>query len=130
MQGSPLLEFVKTRFRSMYRNVHGGCVQHRYTPMAILSSLHLQGLCRPGARAKHALASACRLLFGVEGKPLADHIEADIFHTPSRQVLRAARLRLDIIPVIYQQKHFIRFVTILLVGGFCAAIVAQLLREH
>ena len=112
VQGSPPLEFVKTRLRSMYRNVHGGCVNHRYTPMAILSYLHLQGLCRPGARANHALASACRLLFGVEGKPLADQIEADIIHTPSRQVLRAARLRLDIVSVIYQQKHFLRFDTI------------------
>ena len=90
VQGSPPLEFVNTRWRSMYRNVHGGCVNHRYTPMAILSYLHLQGLCRPGAMAKHALASACRLLFGTAGKPLADQIEADTIHTPSRQVLRAA----------------------------------------
>ena len=112
VQGSPPLDFVQTRSRSMYRNVHGGCVNHRYTPMAILSYLHLQGPCRPGARANHALASACRLLFGVEGKPLADQIEADIIHTPSRQVLRAARLRLDIMSVIYQQKHFLRFDTI------------------
>ena len=105
-------------------------MKHRYTPIAFLSLLDLQGLCRPGARAKHALASACRLLFGVEGKPLADQIEADIIHTPSRQVLRAARLWLDIMSVIYQQKHFLRFVMDFLFGRLLAAIGTQLLRDH
>ena len=70
-QGQSHIGFVRTRLRHMYYR-SGGTVTHRYTPMAILSYLHLQGLCRPGATAKDALSSCCRLIFGQDGKPLSD----------------------------------------------------------
>ena len=44
---------------------------------------------------------------------MSAEIEADEIHTPSRQVLRAARLRLDIVSVIYRQKHFLKFETVI-----------------
>ena len=52
------------------------------------------------------------MIYGQDGKALSDEIEAGAVHTPSRQRLRAARLRLDIVSVIYQQKHFLKFETI------------------
>ena len=70
-QGQSHIGFLRTRLRHMYYR-SGGTVTHRYTPMAILSYLHLQGLCRPGATAKDALSSCCRLIFGQDGKPLSD----------------------------------------------------------
>ena len=79
-------------------------MKYRYTPMAILPFLHIQGLCRPGARAKHALASACRLLFGNEGKPLSDHIEADLIHS-GRKILSSSGVS-DRLHYVHYPVHF------------------------
>ena len=100
--------FVQKRLAGFYNEQAQGSVTHRYNAEGILAYLDLSGNLKPGVPVSRALACCCRLLFGAQANALAQNIETGVVHSPSRQILRAARLRLDYISILYQQKLFLR----------------------
>lgn len=100
---------VAKQLKGLYVEQQGTCaVTHRYTVSGILSCLQLASNLKPTASVKDALAACAPILMGAEGDSVAGDLRGDKYHLPSVKMLRAARLRLDYMHMIFEQKLFLR----------------------
>jgi hypothetical protein len=86
----------------------GGAVLHTFKPRAILNALIFNTHLKPNTNMKDALADGVRLMLGSGGSALAQKIQAGEYTLPSVGVLRAARQRLDICRIVFQQQAWLQ----------------------
>ena len=84
-----------------------GTVRHTYTTAALLECLKLSRDLRPGASLHDVLASSARLLLGKSGEQVVETIRSKEYALPSVDVLREAKIRLDVFRILFQQKLFL-----------------------
>ena len=96
------------RLKSLSKLLPSGTVSHIYTPEALLKCLHIDRLLKPSATISQVIeASSALLLDPVEHEAVAKDIRDNKIPLPSIGVLRAARVRLDICSVIFEQRLFL-----------------------
>ena len=86
-----------------------GFVGHRYQPAALLACLRLAASMKPQARLNDVVADAAEILFGSVTKPLQIELRSGQHQMPSEDVLRVARVRLDIMTILFERKLWLRF---------------------
>ena len=100
---------ARNRLSSLSCEIVRGSIDHRYTPAAILNSLELARHVRPGSSLPNVLAaSACFFLDANVAKPISEELQNNKIHVPSIDVMRNARLRLDLLSVLFAQRFFLR----------------------
>ena len=85
-----------------------GVVTHRFSASAMLDSLELSRNMRPGASLSAVLSASATLLLGEPGRDVASDIQRGVYALPSISVLRAARVRLDIMSILFSQFNWLR----------------------
>ena len=97
------------RLKGLFTPLPHGRVTHRYKPSGILHCLNLARHLKPSARLADVLSSAGSLLLDeTDSRQLTDDLRDRTFHLPSIDLLRSARIRLDVLAVIFEQRHFLR----------------------
>ena len=80
-----------------------GAVDVRWTPRGILLSLQLASNLKPGSSFVDVLSCCAHIFFGEDGEFLVRHLEAGTLKVPSLQLLRSARVRLDIMNILFER---------------------------
>ena len=88
-------------------STHGGTVLHQWTARGILLCLSFCNALRPGAKIEEALADAARLFFGEEGSWLASVLENKTLPMPGLNLVRQARIRLDLCSMMFERLLFV-----------------------
>ena len=86
----------------------GGAISHRFTAEGVIACLCLAGSMKASAQIQDVLAYAAALFFG-RNDPVAARLRNHEYILPSLNLLRMARVRLDMMNMIFQQRLFIRF---------------------
>ena len=103
------LATVRERLGSLYSEQRGP-VTHRYTGEGMLAYASLNSVSSNSASAVDALAASAIILFGgAPGIDLAADIKTKKFCFPSANVLHSARVRLDLMDILFQRLMFLRF---------------------
>jgi hypothetical protein len=100
-------DVVGDRLRGLHRS-SAGAIEHRYSLAGILSCLQFAFNLKPSASIANSLANAADLFFG-HGESVAVDLRAGQVPLPSLDLLRVARVRLDILSVLHERqlgKHF------------------------
>jgi len=105
-------EAVADRLKSLYKTVKGA-VPHKYTTVGLLAFLELCSNLKPGADVANVLASSATIFFGAPGQSLSNRLRAREFALPTAATLRTARLGMDLVSLRFQQRHFLRYATLI-----------------
>ena len=108
---SPMIAGVAAaehHMRDSYK-VQRGSVAHRYAPSAMLSYLELAANLRPTAKIGDALAASAEIFFGAPAVGFKKKLRDGVVPLPSLNTMKIARLKLDLLSMIWQQKLFVRF---------------------
>jgi len=87
----------------------GGACLHRYVPSSMLAFMDLAEKLKPSATMNDTLSTCAMLFFGDGGTTLASKLSAGAIPLPTASTLKMARLKLDMLSMIFQQKLFLRF---------------------
>ena len=93
----------------------GGAVAVRWTVFGLLTCIGLAYCLKPNASLAVVLAWSASLFFGPGGAELADDIRSGRIALPSRELLRQARIRLDVLAILFErslhrQFKFMRYI--------------------
>ena len=87
----------------------GGTVENRYSPHTLIRSLELKRHMRAGAKVDDVLIASAALLLGdAAGHDVERQIGQGGCALPSVALLRVARIRLDILGILFHQKQWLR----------------------
>ena len=89
--------------------MQGGTVKHIFTPEGILSCLKFAGNLKPSANISDALADAAEVLSGADDPVVHDILARDSHEVPSLNLLRMARVRLDIMSILFERRLFMKY---------------------
>ena len=99
-----------SHLRSLATMRDKGSCPHVYSPEVVLSCLNLYSNMKPAASINNVLGHAATLFFGrLEAAPLVSELASGDIKLPSPKLLQEARLRLDILSMLYERKQFLRF---------------------
>ena len=85
-----------------------GAVKAAFTPEAILRCLDASQHLRPAAKLKDVVSASATILLGAAAEDLSRSIREGAYPLPSLSMMRSARQRLDLLGILWQQKHFLR----------------------
>jgi hypothetical protein len=103
------LSEVGSNLDGMSKTHAQGNVDHRFEPDALLRCLQLSHCIRPGFSLRDALAASAPILHGAQGNALAAALESGEHPIPSISLMRAARLRLDFLSIMFERRLFMNF---------------------
>ena len=89
-------------------NCAGGTVTHVFTPKCLLQCLELSRHLKPNALMTDVLATSTAILLGDEASVLEADIRGRKYHLPSVGALRTARVRLDLMEIIFKQRLYLK----------------------
>ena len=101
-----LIGRVRENVSNMYTD-SSGVVARQWAVEVLLWCLHMCGGLKPLARLQDCIGNTARLFFADEGESLAEDLEAGRVPLPSIDIMRVARLRLDLCNVLFMR--FIAF---------------------
>ncbi|CAK0867379.1 unnamed protein product, partial [Prorocentrum cordatum] len=110
---------VRRNLASMAGPHLGGTVGHRWAPHGILCCLSLAFQLKPSAKLSDLLAMVVQMFYGRDGSQLVNEIRHGRIPLPSSELMRQARIRLDVLAILYERelnKDF-KFMRYLLVDG-------------
>ena len=99
---------VQSRLRGLFRESRGA-VPRLYSASGMLSFLELASNLKPSAEMKNVLSASAALFFGDAGKSLVVDLQQGKVPLPSLQTMKVARLRLDLLSMVWEQHLFLRF---------------------
>ena len=82
---------------------HEGTVKVQWTVYGILTLLMLAFTLKPSVTLAEGLAASAFVFFGVEGRRLSEEIRQGVIPLPSIELLRKARIRLDLLAILYER---------------------------
>jgi hypothetical protein len=94
---------VRARLLGLHTVNTSGTVDRRYTPQAILSSLQLARRLKPSAQLGESLSHAADLFFGADSE-LGTDLRNGAVPMPSVDLLRMARVRLDLMSILWERR--------------------------
>jgi hypothetical protein len=94
--------------RGLYAVQTQGAVSHRYSVRGLIQYLKLGKNLKPSANMCDALAASAEILLGAVGQTLAARIQNRELHLPSLDLLRASRMRMDYLSIMFQRQLFLR----------------------
>ena len=93
----------------MFRRTKSGAVKHLYNPETILKCLQLARCKKAGCSVQDVLVEAAGLLLDDDdAKKVGQDFQDGDAVLPAVDLIRSARLRLDMLSVVYQQRYFLR----------------------
>jgi len=104
-----LIAMAKQRLQTFFTVCRGGTVSRRYSPEPLLAYLELASNLKPSAKVNNVLACSADLFFGRDSISFQNQLRSGEIPMPSLAVLRVARLRLDLLSMVWQQKLFLQF---------------------
>ena len=99
-------EEARGNVASMHGSRGAGSVQGQWTVRGILLVLAFAASLHGGAKLGEALATAALIFFGEGGSQLAGTLSNGTLPTPSLSFLRSARVRLDIMSMLYERQLY------------------------
>ena len=96
---------VRGNLQGLAGRAQAGAVAFRWTVWGILAVLVLAAGVKPGATIASVLSAASMLFFGLAGRQLAADIRSGVIPLPSNELLRQARIRLDLLSILYERKR-------------------------
>lgn len=87
----------------------GGIVAHRYTVPHMLAYLKFAQSLKPSAGVNNELADAAEVLLGPSTAPVQNELRAGCMPTSSGELLRMAKLRLDMCSMVFEQLSFAKW---------------------
>ena len=98
------LPTAATRIQALYSEQLRGTVTHRYKPSAILRCLALQRHIKPSSTLADVIIASGNIILGHEdAQELSTMLREKRCHLPGNDVLRSARIRLDLLSVLWEQ---------------------------
>jgi hypothetical protein len=98
------------RMRSLCQSRGGGAVSHSYPPDVILTSLRLHSRLKGQSSLSNVISDSAALIFGhLESQPLRLALTDGSIKLPSWNLMLDARVRLDILNVLYERLLFLQF---------------------
>ena len=99
---------------SSHTTSRGGCIEHQFKPDVALNYLELASHLRPTSNIGSVLASSSSILLGdADGaSELNIALRSGRYQLPQEFFFRKARLKLDVLNMVYMQKWFLRFKTL------------------
>jgi hypothetical protein len=85
-----------------------GVVSHHFTPAGLIACLKFASNLKASADICTALADACEVLFGPRSG-MVDALRKKEYRLPSISLLRVARVRLDLMSILFQRQLFFRY---------------------
>ena len=98
---------ISARLHGLHVDQQGACAK-KFLPEGILSCLQLAAQLKPSVAVEDALAHAAAIILGRDD-PISSQLRQHVFAIPGLQLMRMARVRLDLMNILFQRQLFIRY---------------------